>query len=153
MHFTNSKINKILYLGAALVLLVTFLFAGFHYGSLPEKIPIHFNIRGEVDNYGAKSTLWIVPVLALFMCIGLAQLSRRFPKMKPNVEKRELRTARSVLAILSLLLALSFSYITIRMVLVAMAGSGGLGSWFLPVFCAIFVLGPLASVLLNGKKN
>ena len=153
MHFNNSKINKMLYLGTALALLTTFFVAGFHYGSLPEKIPIHFNVRGEADSHGAKSTLWIVPVLALFMCVGLAQLSRRLPKMKPNIDERELRITRSVLAILSLLLALSFSYITIRMVLVAITGSGGLGSWFLPVFCAIFVIGPLTSVLLYRKKK
>lgn len=45
---------------------------------LPDKIPLHFNMSGEADNYGAKYSILIVSGVAVFLAIGLWWL-RRFP--------------------------------------------------------------------------
>jgi hypothetical protein len=41
------------------------------YGSLPEQIPTHWNIRGEVDGYGGKWSLFMFPVMMAGMLAGL----------------------------------------------------------------------------------
>lgn len=35
--------------------------------SLPEEIPIHFDFSGNPDGYGARATLWLLPVIATFL--------------------------------------------------------------------------------------
>jgi uncharacterized membrane protein len=57
------------HLGMALALILgTLVASGALYPSLPERVPTHWNIRGEVDAYGSKS--WSV----LIMPIGMAVL-------------------------------------------------------------------------------
>ncbi|RYC53567.1 DUF1648 domain-containing protein [Flagellimonas olearia] len=50
------------------------------YMDLPETIPTHFNFQGEVDGYGHKSTLWVIPILSavLHLFMGLVVM-----KLKP----------------------------------------------------------------------
>lgn len=55
------------------------------YRSLPEQIPVHWGISGEVDNWGPKAFIFMGPVMSLF-CILLAEIRRIDPK-KENYEK------------------------------------------------------------------
>jgi uncharacterized membrane protein len=50
------------------------------YGSLPERIPTHWNIRGEVDGYGSKWTLFIFPVTM----VGMLALFYYLPALSPK---------------------------------------------------------------------
>ena len=89
------------------ILYVTFLMI-FRYGDLPESIPIHYNILGEADDWGNKSSLLIVYVVILVMYIGLTLLER-FPQLynypitltEENI-KKQYHLARSLLTILKL---------------------------------------------------
>ncbi|MGB5981181.1 MAG: SdpI family protein [Nonlabens sp.] len=45
------------------IIAIPFIYLAVIYGNLPETIPLHWNIQGEVDGYGNKSTLWIIPFL------------------------------------------------------------------------------------------
>jgi uncharacterized membrane protein len=37
--------------------------AGWMYSSLPDQIPTHWNIRGEIDGYGGKWTIFLFPAI------------------------------------------------------------------------------------------
>lgn len=53
------------------------------YPSLPEQIPIHWNIQGEVDGYGSKfSGAFFLP----FLTLGLYVLLVLLPKIDPRQE-------------------------------------------------------------------
>ncbi len=41
------------------------------YFDLPDTIPTHFNLQGEVDDYGHKSVLWIIPILSSALYFGM----------------------------------------------------------------------------------
>lgn len=41
------------------------------YFDLPDTIPTHFNLQGEADDYGHKSTLWIIPILSTALYFGM----------------------------------------------------------------------------------
>ena len=47
------------------------------YQKLPEKIPTHFNMKGEADNWGGKGSIFMVP-LTLSSSILIAYLISRF---------------------------------------------------------------------------
>ncbi|MFZ3576879.1 DUF1648 domain-containing protein [Virgibacillus sp. DJP39] len=46
------------------------------YPTLPERIPTHFNLAGEADGWGGKKTIFILPLVASFMFIGLYLISK-----------------------------------------------------------------------------
>lgn len=43
----------------------------YFYDRLPDLIPIHFNLFGEVDGYGSKQMIWLWPALGLAIYGGL----------------------------------------------------------------------------------
>jgi uncharacterized membrane protein len=66
-------------IGFALVAITLGVTAWF-YGSLPEQIPTHWNIRGEVDGYGGKWTLFIFPA----MMVAMLALFYFLPALSPK---------------------------------------------------------------------
>ena len=46
---------------------------------LPEKIPTHFNAAGEIDGYGGRASLLLMPLIGLVTDAVLA-ITARFPK-------------------------------------------------------------------------
>ncbi len=57
------------------------------YNSLPEQIPVHWNIEGEIDQWGHKATAWLVPILLplltylLFLLIPIIDPKKKIAKM------------------------------------------------------------------------
>src|SRR6185312_6110225 len=47
------------------------------WGSLPSEIPAHFNGAGEVDRYGSKFELLILPVIGLLLWLILDVIERK----------------------------------------------------------------------------
>ena len=84
-----------------LVLIVcAFLLTIVFYNKLPDLIPIHWNVSGEIDGYGSKIFgAFMAPVIMVFTWIGM----KYFPKIDPrknNYEKFE----KSYLIIVNLLI-------------------------------------------------
>lgn len=57
----------------------------FVYGYLPDTIPLHWNIQGEVDRVGGKSNVFITALLPLV----LYMLMMLFPKIDPKKKSYE----------------------------------------------------------------
>ncbi len=91
------------------------------YPSMPEQVPIHWNIRGEIDGYGAKS--W-----ALFLCPGLMALLIGMFAILPWLSPKhfEVTTFRSTYLWLMILLTVLVGYIH---ALTLLAGLG----WHFPM--------------------
>lgn len=54
---------------------VTLLIGLGSYSYLPEQIPMHFDVAGNVDNYGGKIQIFMAPLIILLMTIG-AEVAR-----------------------------------------------------------------------------
>jgi uncharacterized membrane protein len=79
--------------------------AAWLYASLPDQqIPTHWNIRGEVDGYGGKWTLFIFPV----MMIGMLVLFYFLPALSPK--HFEVDTSRSTYLYIVVLVTGLFAY-------------------------------------------
>ncbi len=46
-----------------LIVALPFVYLASIWGALPEEVPIHWNVAGEVDGYGSKSSLLLLPFL------------------------------------------------------------------------------------------
>ncbi|PWJ39281.1 SdpI family protein [Sediminitomix flava] len=74
----NSKLNEGLILLFTIVPLI-YLFIVFD--QLSEQVPIHFNIKGEADNFADKSSMWWIVALMMF---GTYLLMKVIPFIDPK---------------------------------------------------------------------
>ena len=87
------------------------------YGSLPDKIPIHYNAQGVIDGYGAKSMIWWL-VAIMWILIGFMSTIEQFPKVWNSPVKitdenccRLLPMIWNLVSTTKLIVACLFSYI------------------------------------------
>lgn len=109
------------------------------WGNLPEEIPAHFNAKGEVDRWGSKIEVLILPGIGIFMWIFLGLLEKaphmhNYPARlnERNVEAFYLNSRKLCNEVKNFCLIL-FAIISCEIVLVALGKIEGLGWWFLPV--------------------
>lgn len=71
--------KKLILIGWGVVTL-NFIVVLMFYFDLPETIPVHFNLKGEINGFGSKSILWIIPAIsaALYLITSILAL-----KLKP----------------------------------------------------------------------
>lgn len=80
----NLRKSEIL---ALVIILSSLAIAIYFYPKMSDKIPSHWNYRGEVDSYASKFVgLFIAPIL-LFVCLLLFVILPRIDPLKTNVEK------------------------------------------------------------------
>ena len=72
----STKLDLILEIAAFLFFLAIWLLPIFTYQILPETIPTHYNLIGEIDDWGSKGTIFILPAIALVLYIGLTVMNK-----------------------------------------------------------------------------
>lgn len=125
---------------------------------LPERIPVHFNLAGQTDSYGSRSTMWLLPLLGLFIYIGMT-IIERFPHIYNYpveiTEKNALKQyiiATRLIRILKTVILIIFSFITWQTIKTAKGNTSGLGKVFLPVFL-LFIFGIVLIYIVKSLNN
>ena len=113
-----------------------------HFGDLPDRVPIHYDVLGKPDRYGSQSYVWGLPLLASILLIILASFQKRMPLKEMEKE---------ILGWLKISILLIFGYIQFQSFLIALGRSNGLGPWFLPLSVALTLV-PLLFSLKKFKK-
>lgn len=72
--------NKILNILTIAFLLMTLTATAIVFFQLPATVPIHWNIRGEIDGTGPRGTVWITPGIQLFIAILFQCLTHAIAK-------------------------------------------------------------------------
>lgn len=118
------------------------------YGSLPEKIPTHFDGAGLADGFGHKSGLVMLLFLS-WMMFGMLTVVSFFPDAwnVPNRNPRTLAAVADMLAAMKLVTTLMFCWL----ILCSVQG-WNLGGWFLPVTMA-GLFAPLLHLLIAAARK
>lgn len=96
------KINKTLIISTILCI-IPMIFSILLYNKLPEKIPTHFNINGEVDSYGSKLFVCILlPIILCIVNILLNIILNNEPK-KQNHNETLLNISKFIIPLMSLI--------------------------------------------------
>ncbi len=128
------------------LILTTFLGTFLAYDGLPAKIPIHWNIRGEVDGYAPKSWgVWLLPGTMLLM-LGLFLVLPRFSLRQLGNER-----FRHVYEFIALLVISLFG--CLQMLTIAQARNSHLkaGVWLAGLMYLFFAL--MGSVMGKIPRN
>ena len=134
---------------SGLFLLGTTVYTVIRYGSLPEKIPTHFDGAGVADAFGHKSLLVMLIFLA-WMLFGVLSAVAFLPSDAWNVPNRNPRTlaaAADMLAVMKLVTVLMFCWLILCSVL-----GRNLGQWFLPVTMA-GMFAPLVHLIIASVRK
>jgi uncharacterized membrane protein len=85
-----------------------FVTAAVRWGSVPDRIPVHWNAAGQVDGYGGKFVgLLLIPI----MSVGLYLLLRYLPRIDPARRNYESFAGTYMLLRVVLMLYLGFFYV------------------------------------------
>lgn len=109
------------------------------WGTIPERVPLHFGVTGTPDRWGSKGEMLILVAVTLALYIGLTFISRiphhfNYPWQITETNAREqYRLSRLLITGLKAIVVWTFTSILWGSVKVAQGLSDGL-DFFLPVF-------------------
>jgi uncharacterized membrane protein len=112
------------------------------YSKLPETIPTHYNGAGEVDRFGKKINILILPLLATFFFIGITLLNK-FPHIfsyPKKINKDNALEHYTNLTKMNRYIKLVFVLFSVLLVYKTIQDSGEIGALFLPLILGLLVL-------------
>ncbi len=128
------------------------------YTTLPETIPIHYNIAGQADNFGEKSNLFILPVVATILFIALTILNK-FPHLfnypagiTQHNALKQYAIATRFIRYLKFIIVMIFGSIVLLTIRNANGKPNGPVAWFLPLILGLIFL-PLAYFVIKLFKQ
>ncbi|EGQ1768848.1 DUF1648 domain-containing protein [Staphylococcus pseudintermedius] len=75
--------------------LVSIVILALFYTQLPAQVGTHLNFNGDVDGWGAKSQLWIIPVIFLVIWFFLSLLLHYAPVWERTIQGETVEKSRS----------------------------------------------------------
>lgn len=154
-----ESLDYVMELASIALLILMWAYAIVEYTSLPDIIPTHFNSAGIADDYGSKSTIFIIPIIGSLTYILLFALNL-YPHIhnySVNITSenalKNYRFSTRFLRTVNVLMCMLFAYITYHIVESATAEQNGIGTYFLPVIIGISVLLPVFGLYYQSKIN
>lgn len=137
-----------------IMIVVSLIYSIMSYSSLPDRIPIHFNLQGEADRWGHPGFIFIIQFISLPTCLIVYVLSR-FPHMHNYMgitvtEHNALplyTLSRLFLTILNFQIVILHSYLTWEMIQLA-TGKITFGNWSL----YLLIGAPIITVIIFTVK-
>jgi uncharacterized membrane protein len=148
---TDLFLDRIAWVG----LLFLWVYTIINYSRLPGTIPIHYNWNGEIDGYGSKATLLILPAIVTIIIIGLTALNRyphvfNYPQLltKENAA-RQYSLATRLIRYIKLIVVLIFIFIDGEIIRDSTGKKPGFEQWDIPV---IFILMMVPTIIYLYKS-
>jgi len=94
----------------------------YFYRDLPAEIPTHFNALGEVDSYGSREMIWLLPGVGLLICLGLTMLNKyphRFnylAKVNESNATRLYTTGTRIIRLAKVVIVLLFAFLSFKII-------------------------------------
>jgi uncharacterized membrane protein len=137
-----TRFEKVIKVLSVSLIVIMFFTIFYQWSNLPNNVPIHFNTEGNVDGWGSRGSLWILPMIGLILFVMMSILERfphiyNYPVMitEKNAPKLYLE-ARRMLIILEFEMLLLFSYISWGTVQAAF-GKTLISMWSIPIFLIV----------------
>lgn len=153
MKVKNTKLDILIEAICLLMLGGITLYIIFNWSSMPDKIPMHYDIAGQIDRWGNKSELILLPIISWAMYIFIS-IMEHFPqvwntgvRVTEENAHRVYRILMSMIKTTKLIVVALFSYITICSVCAV-----SLSPWFLAI-AMIVVFGNLVFWMVKLVRN
>lgn len=165
MNLSNPKVKisatrweKLFNFLSAAVIITIFIYAVYQFESLPDRIPTHFNAQGEVDGWGGKSTVFILPgisAVSFILLYFLTKIPHLFNLPVTITEENAphiYSLARTMMAVFNFEIVLIFSYATWSTIQAAQESPTlGMGFILFTIFAPLVTL-VLFIISMNRQK-
>lgn len=148
MKQKHTKLQMVLEIAAILLILGIIAFLLFRWPSIPEQIAGHYNAAGQVDRWGDKGEILVLPIVAIAL-YGLLTAVSFFPFLwnVPTAITKDnkagvYRRMKTMLIVLKVEMLAIFLFITVNS---SMARP--LPGWFFPVFLVLVFGSVIFSVI------
>lgn len=154
MSIKKNIFQIILEAAAAVISVFPIVYLATIWSSLPEKIPGHYNVLGEVDRWGSKTELLILPIfgLAVWGLLTLVSYKPKWWNMPIDYEKRSEQSYTSTLTMileLKVIVVATFAFLTY-----SSATASSLPWWFIPaelILIGVVLIVGIIKVVKSGK--
>lgn len=106
-----------------------------NYTKLSDTIPTHYNALGQVDGFGGKATILILPIVATVLFFVFTILNK-FLKYPTNITKdkalQRYITGTRMIRYFKLAILIIFGLLVFKTIQNGTGKPDGLGTWFLP---------------------
>lgn len=140
---TAEKIADIIGVG---ILLLAILFIALNWSSLPDKVPMHFNGAGDIDRWGSKIELLVLPAIGIGLFIMMHIIEKKphihnYPERlnETNVEAFY-TTSRKMLNLLKNIINILFAYCIYEIILVAEGKTNSLSMFGMGIMLTVVFL-------------
>ncbi len=127
------------------------------YFSLPDIIPTHFNAKGEIDNYGSKLTIFLLPAFSTIIFIFLSWINKyphifNYPvKITEENAEAQYRLATRLIRILKLSILVSFILI-FYIVIQSISGINKYSVQLVILFILFIIISPFIYYIIKMFK-
>jgi uncharacterized membrane protein len=154
IQLKTTLYHKVIFILSVCIIVGTFLYLFIVWSQLPDKVPGHFNGAGEIDRWGSKYELIAIPIISLFMFLGIS-LMEKYPSVwntgvtvTEENKERVYREVKNMIVTLKLLIPLTFTFITVYASL-----AKPLPSWYLPVDLTLIFGSMIYFLLLIYRRS
>lgn len=140
------------------IILVIWIALIISYAKLPEIIPTHYNAQGVIDGYKNKSSIWILPIVASALFIGMTFLNgvpHIFNYLTAITEENALQQysiMTKMMRFVKLALVIVMGSLVFKTISIARGMDSGLESFFTPMILGTLFI-PLIYFLFVLIKN
>lgn len=152
MKVKNNMFDKLIEIICLIFAIGVPIYIIINWANIPDPLPMHYDFAGNVDRWGDKAELIILPIVTLIM-YGFMTLIERFPQVwntgvtvTEENQERVYRTLKYLVKTLKLIVVIDFSYMTINTLMCQ-----DLPIWFTPVLLLI-VFGDLIFWIIRLVK-
>ncbi|EKB50621.1 DUF1648 domain-containing protein [Cecembia lonarensis] len=153
-----SSMDKIMEGLGFLALVLLLVLPIYFYPELPDRIPKHYNVSGQVTAYWGKGMIWMMPIMGLITYAGLFFLNKvphifNYPtEITPENAERQYRMATRMIRTLNVIIVCTFLYSSYGTIQNALGNQVGLGRGFMPFFL-ITLFGTIVVYLIKAFKK
>ncbi len=119
MKIKNTKLDIIIEAMCLILLGGITLYLVFNWSSMPDKIPMHYDIAGQIDRWGNKSEIIFIPVISWILYLYITVTEQKPQIWNTGVQVTEenafrvYRILKSMVKTTKLLMVIMFFYIAI----------------------------------------
>jgi len=139
-------------------LLAMLAYVVFHYKSLPDTIPVKFDMSGNTEESGNRNVVWLIPGITLFLCIIMPGIMRFRLVLQSSRFLYRVRTQQQfngrvrLLRFQKMVLTWGLFYLSMSTIRLSLHPGKGIPVWFFPVFLGALII-PSIYYLITLKNK